>query len=266
MAAVYEADSSAEFRRELIRRGGESAARCFQCATCSSWCELATNDSMFPRRQMRKAQWGLTDSLIADPCIWLCHQCNDCTVNCPRDARPGDVMQVLRSMAVEKLAVPTFMGKLVANAGTTWPFLLGVPLLFWIAALALVTGLQVPADWKEYGQVVPHWLLYVVFFSVTGFVTAVVWTSGKRFWDLLGASGKRTGSFFQHLIPVAVDIMTHKRFDSCDATKTRRWGHFMLLWGFVGAAVWVHAASIRTIMPIRKFVVRFLTVIFLPLK
>jgi quinone-modifying oxidoreductase subunit QmoC len=34
-----------------------------------------------------------------------------------------------------------------------------------------------------------------------------------------------------------VEISTHKRFGECDAAASRRWGHFALLWGFVGAAV-----------------------------
>ena len=31
------------FRDELARRGGGSAARCFQCATCSAVCDLAAS-------------------------------------------------------------------------------------------------------------------------------------------------------------------------------------------------------------------------------
>ena len=46
-----------------------------------------------------------------------------------RDARPGDVMGVLRSLAVEALSVPRFLGEWVGNAGKTWPLLLGIPIL-----------------------------------------------------------------------------------------------------------------------------------------
>ena len=93
------------FRKELMERGGKTATRCYQCATCSSVCELAPADAPFPRSQMLAAQWGLEDRVLGDPAIWLCHQCNDCTTRCPREARPGDVMQALRSLAIEKVAV-----------------------------------------------------------------------------------------------------------------------------------------------------------------
>src|SRR5512142_3588982 len=104
------------FRAELLRRGGGDAARCMQCATCSSVCDLAPSDTAFPRRQMLWAQWGLADRLAGDPSIWLCHQCNDCTARCPRDARPGDTLQAIRSILIEDAGRPRFMARLVAHS------------------------------------------------------------------------------------------------------------------------------------------------------
>jgi len=54
---------------------------------------------------------------------------------------------------------------------------------------------------------------------------------------MLEGSDRRKGSFWSHLIPVAVDIMFHKRFDKCGTARPRKTGHFALFWGFVGAAV-----------------------------
>jgi quinone-modifying oxidoreductase subunit QmoC len=37
---------------------------------------------------------------------------------------------------------------------------------------------------------------------------------------------------------VLVEVATHKRFGDCErGVPKRRWGHFLLMWGFVGAAV-----------------------------
>jgi quinone-modifying oxidoreductase subunit QmoC len=227
---------SAEFRAKLGARGGETAARCYQCATCSSVCQLAQDDAPFPRRQMLRAQWGLGDELAGDPAVWLCHQCNDCTVRCPRDAKPGDVMQTVRSLAIEELAIPSFMGKLVAGAGSTWPLLIGLPLAFWIAALYAINGLQIPAEIHAYKEIVPHWLIYAVFYPLSGLVALAIGASAWRFWNLLGKNGARSGLFVSNLIPVLIEIATHKRFGSCEATGSRRWGHFGLMWGFVFAA------------------------------
>jgi quinone-modifying oxidoreductase subunit QmoC len=189
---------------------------------------------------MLLAQWGLADELAGDPAVWLCHQCNDCSVRCPRDAKPADVMQVIRSLTVEKLAVPKFMGSLVARAQSSWPVLVGVPILFWILLLAATGRFEHMAEigpnagWEHF---VPHWMIYSVYFPVAGFVTLVTFSSGMRFWNLMGAQANRTGSFVGGLIHALTDIATHKRFGSCDTARPRRWAHFLLFWGFMGAAI-----------------------------
>ncbi len=237
MATVTAIAPSSEFRAELARRGGDTAARCFQCATCGSVCELAPADQPFPRRQMLYAQWGLADRLAADPAVWLCHQCGDCSSRCPRDARPGTVIGAVRSMVIERLAAPRAAGRLVAGARTTWPLLLGVPVLFW-ALMVLLAGPALPVHVAAYEEVVPHAFIYGVFFPVAALVLLAAVISGRRFWTLLASGGPpRQGSFFAALVGVVGEIATHGRFGSCDEAVTRRWGHFTLFWGFVGAAV-----------------------------
>ena len=127
---------SAAIRKELSRIGAESVGRCYQCATCASVCELSTPEIAFPRQQMLLAQWGMVDRLAGDPAIWLCHQCTDCSERCPRDAKPGNVLQSLRATVIRKLAFPGFVGSLVGNARVTWPLLLLLPLLLLVLLLA----------------------------------------------------------------------------------------------------------------------------------
>jgi quinone-modifying oxidoreductase subunit QmoC len=206
---------SADFRKALKERGGETASKCYQCATCSSVCELAPDDSPFPRRQMLWAQWGLADHMAADPGVWLCHQCNDCTTRCPRDAKPGDVMQVARSLAVEKLAVPGFMGKLVGKASLTWPLLLGLPLAFWIVVLYLLHGFTIPGQPLIYHDFVPHWLIYIVYIPVFGLAGLFALASGLRFWKMLGNTQKRSGAFIADVSPALFDVAGHRRFGNC---------------------------------------------------
>ena len=231
MASTSAIASSPAFRQEVAKRGGETAARCYQCATCSSVCELAPADAPFPRRQMLWTQWGLADRLTGDPAVWLCHQCNDCTVHCPRDARPGDVLQTVRGLVVESLAFPKGLGRLVAHAKSTWP------ILFWIALLGATGLLQPPADFHAYEQIVPHSMLYSVFFPLAGFVTLAAFVSGRRYWQMMGEASPRSKPFLSGLWATGVDIATHKRFGTCGTARFRRLGHLLLFWGFVGAAV-----------------------------
>jgi quinone-modifying oxidoreductase subunit QmoC len=228
---------SAEFRAQLQKRGGATASRCYQCATCSSVCQLAPDGAPFPRKQMHYVQWGLGDRLASDPAVWLCHYCNDCTTRCPRDAKPGDVMQAARALTVETLAAPRFMGKLVGRAKVTWPLLLGVPFAFWVVVLYAINGLTIPEAPLVYDLLVPHWLIYVVFFPVTGLVLLASLVSGLRFWKLIGKNQQRTGSFIGNVIPAAIEVGIHSRFAKCGTAGSRRWGHFFLMWGFIGALI-----------------------------
>ena len=246
MASVPVIHTSSEFRDEFFDRGGENAARCYQCATCSSVCELAPANAPFPRRQILWAQWGLKDRLIADAGPWLCHQCNDCSVRCPREVNPGDMMAVARALVVEHLATPPFLGKLVGNVKKTWPLLIFGPLLFWIILLG-ATGAQVPGIDPALGPLdgnfyyehfVSHTLIYFTYFTATAWVLFALWTSGRKYWRLLGTAQKRTGTFLGALVPAVFDIALHKKFASCDrGVVKRRWGHFFVMWGFIGAAI-----------------------------
>jgi quinone-modifying oxidoreductase subunit QmoC len=241
---------SADIRKELTRVGAESVGRCYQCATCASVCELSTPEIPFPRQQMLLAQWGMVDRLAGDPAIWLCHQCTDCSERCPRDAKPGNVLQSLRATVIKHLAFPRFVGSLVGNARVTWPLLVLLPLLFWIGFVALAgpVGLNAPEPEAVespfgnyfglvYEDFVPHWMLYVVFFAVAGWVTLAAWISGTRLWKAMGRGVTRRKSFVAGFMEVIKDILVHQSFGSCTTVGTRRWGHLLLFWGFVGAAV-----------------------------
>jgi quinone-modifying oxidoreductase subunit QmoC len=131
------------------------------------------------------------------------------------------------------------MGKLVANASSTWPILLGVPFLFWVVMIYAYNGLTIPEAPLVYKNFVPHLMIDTTFISVATLVVIMAGTSAMRFWNLLGTSSQRSGSFISNLIPAVVDVLTHKRFGSCETGGggSRKTGHLLLFFGFVGAAI-----------------------------
>lgn len=130
MSERVQVGTDLEFVRYLKENGGETMKKCFQCATCSVVCELSPKEYAFPRKEMIQASWGLKDKLMSDPDIWLCHGCMDCSLQCPRSARPADLMGALRSYVYRAYAYPKFLGDALASPKA-------LPGLF-IAAMAFV--------------------------------------------------------------------------------------------------------------------------------
>lgn len=69
---------------------------CFQCGSCTVVCDLSDNSALFPRKIVRYVLLGLRDLL--NRCLepWLCHDCGDCSIYCPRQAEPREAMMTLR--------------------------------------------------------------------------------------------------------------------------------------------------------------------------
>jgi ferredoxin len=81
---------------EVRKYGVFNARGCFNCGSCTIDCDLATGSASFPRRTMQSVVLGLKDSVRQSLDPWLCHDCGDCSVTCPREAKPRESMQTLR--------------------------------------------------------------------------------------------------------------------------------------------------------------------------
>ena len=244
-----------DFIRRLLDGGGGDLKQCFQCATCSVACELAEGQSRpFPRKEMIWAQWGLKDRLLADPDVWLCHQCNDCSTKCPRGARPGDVLNAVRHEAVRQYAVPGFLGSWMSQARM-------LPVLFLLPALLLAVALAVKEQlWVSgqgvltylhhegfYASLFPHWLLIGFYSAFWGLALLGGLVGAARFWGAMKAADQASGrevaseGVVGSTLRVFKSILTHDRFSKCTSQAPRRTAHLGAFYGFLAlfiVSVW----------------------------
>lgn len=96
MAGAVQIQPDTDFIRDVMRLGGGDLKMCAQCASCTSVCSLSTAEDGFPRKQVLAAQWGLKETLVADPSPWLCFYCGECSKKCTRNVGPGEIMMALR--------------------------------------------------------------------------------------------------------------------------------------------------------------------------
>ena len=231
-----------EFLKNVLAEGGADVKKCVQCATCSVVCELSTGRKPFPRKEMLWAQWGLKDRLLADPDVWLCHQCNDCSTHCPRGARPGDLLAAVRHQAVKHYATPRFLVDWMSQVKT-------LPLMLLIAAALVGFALVIRGPLEAalplgehhhefYADFFPHWLLIGYFSILTGLAALVVLVGAVKFWHAMkevdDSPGGRSPSL--GLVPSAVrvakSILVHDKFGKCTSQASRRVAHLTAFYGF----------------------------------
>ncbi len=233
------------FKSSIARTGGDDLGKCYQCATCSAVCQLSPENKPFPRKEMLLAQWGQKDKLVSDPDVWLCHQCNDCTVRCPRGARPGDVMAAIRNYSFAHFAVPGFMGRL-ASKGSGLPFLMLIPVLIFII-LADWSQIQVFSGHVHFYDFLQNGRLEMLFMGGNALVFGLALIGLVRFYKGMANSWnvKPEMGFVKAGIQTVIEILGHKRFGTCDASNYRKTAHFLVFFGFFGAAATAGLALMR---------------------
>ena len=233
-----------EFVKEVIDAGGETLKKCFQCATCSVVCNVTPDDKPFPRKEMLQAQWGLKDELFANPDIWLCHQCSDCTAHCPRGAKPGEVLGAVRKLSLQEYSSPSFLGKMVADPKFLIA-LVAVPLAIFLGILAKLGHLNM-ANIKPghdggivYANFIPVPYIDVVFILAASFAGFTFLRGVLKYWERLksGAQKQPDGDLSINLAVALKEILFHERFDKCTVTEARKTSHMFVLFSFIGLAI-----------------------------
>jgi len=256
MAETQTLTPNAAFIHEVRAMGGDSLKKCYQCATCSSVCSLSLKSNPFPRKEMFLAGWGQTEKLIQDPNVWLCHQCNDCSTYCPRGARPGDVLAAIRSYAYKYFSFPAFMGMALASKKAL-PLLLLVPIVILLGCIALFAPhtpdggyVFLQSGTIDFNNFLPHSSVDALFVlgNIMIFLFAAI--GFRRFWKGLHRPGMQyKQSFIPSLIATLTETLAHRKFRDCEANHARMIGHFLLLYGFIGAMITTGAVFVSVFIP-----------------
>jgi heterodisulfide reductase subunit C len=80
--------------------GGEAIRSCIQCGMCTGSCPTASKWDYPPRKAIAMVRAGLRDELLSSNSMWFCASCYTCTVRCPRDIKPADIMHALEIISI----------------------------------------------------------------------------------------------------------------------------------------------------------------------
>jgi quinone-modifying oxidoreductase subunit QmoC len=231
------------FVNEIIKGGGESLKKCYQCATCSVVCNVTPEGNPFPRKEMVLAQWGQKDKLIASADVWLCHQCSDCTAYCPRGAKPGEVLNAIRKQSIKEVALIPLFGKIATDPKLIW-LLFAIPMALFAVVMGVLGNLDIAkvrakSAVMAYHNMMPVPAIDTIFILTAAFAAFSAFMGIKRLWSGMQATtgGQGNGSPFTHVVPAVLEILAHKKFADCSVNRLRQWGHLLLFYSFAGLAV-----------------------------
>lgn len=244
MAESVRINPDLQFIRDIKKAGGQNVKKCFQCATCSAVCNLSPSTKPFPRKEMIHTQWGQIDHLIKNPDVWLCYQCNDCSINCPRGAKPGDVMAAIRAYIYRTFAFPSFMGRALAEI--RWlPLLLLLPIIILWGCIELSAPKTADGQFLfaqggviDFNIFLPHSTVDALFVFGNILIFFLATVGFIRFWKALQGRGESLVIGFLPALWLTInEIISHSRFFKCEANRARSTAHIMILAGFVGAMI-----------------------------
>lgn len=235
-----------ELKKELHKFGTKDWNDCFHCGNCTATCQLTEREVLFPRKAIRQAQMGLSESLASNADPWLCYYCGDCSETCPRDANPGEIMMTLRRYLTSLYDWTGFSGMLYksvrAHVLTMVLLFVAVIISFLIFSGPMITeltsegGVQLnrfaPAETIAH---IDHILLSILsFFLLTNILNmyqkvVLKDKSVKIPWHL----------YLTEIGEAAVHFGTQLRFSKCKKSRMYWFGHWFLMMGYVTMFVFI---------------------------
>jgi len=225
---------------DLRRYGKFDTTGCYQCGSCTLSCDLVENSVSFPRKSIRYALLGLRQPLVASLEPWVCHDCGDCSIKCPRQAEPRISMITLRRFLSAQYdwtglgaklyqSDAWYLGSLVFVALLTVALIIGYHL--WYLSMPARDFATTPLGLEHMFPIMTYYTLVVILLPLLLLLSRVV-----RIWRLTMGGADRTPAplfaYVAELWTYVYQSVTHSLMRKCP--EHGRWrGHWILAFGTV---------------------------------
>jgi len=226
---------------EVRKYGVFNARGCFNCGSCTIDCDLATDAASFPRRSMQSVVLGLRDSVHQSLDPWLCHDCGDCSVTCPREAKPRESLKTLRRYLMAQYDWTGLSRRICRSPG--WEigalsFVAGLVLALVILYHLYVVHLEVSV-FRSTAMGLEHMFNGITYFTVAVFLLSAFFIASHaaRMFTLTMRRGPHAAIPLKFYLAEAktmfLQMVTHQQILKCPATmQKRRWiMHWLLALG-----------------------------------
>lgn len=229
--------------KEIRKYGKFDVKGCYNCGTCPVVCNLSKDLAPFPRRPIQYTLIGSKELVLKSIEAFLCHDCGDCSIACPRETEPRLSMATLRRYLVSKYDITRIASKILSSK------IIGIASYFIVAILSFLViflyhyfkiGLS-PSDFFPSSMPIEHILpeggfrilqgytLFVILFPILILFIGVIRMGYFTF------KGEKVSfsSFFFALYEIIVNILTQKDMLKCTKkeNKIRYIFHIMMAIG-----------------------------------
>ena len=95
--------NNAKKQAEQIREiSGVNTRKCMKCGKCSASCPAYDEMDIRPHQFVSYVESGDVSSLLESKSLWKCLSCFACVERCPRDVKPGKLIDAARQIVVRE--------------------------------------------------------------------------------------------------------------------------------------------------------------------
>ena len=94
--------SNAEMTNKIREISGSNPQKCMKCGKCSASCPSFNEMDIKPHQFVSYVNDGNVEALMASKSLGKCLSCFACVERCPRDVKPGKLVDAARQMLIRQ--------------------------------------------------------------------------------------------------------------------------------------------------------------------
>ena len=95
-------DKKELLKEQVIRASGVNPLKCMRCGKCSGTCPSYDEMEYHPHQFVYMVEMGDIETLMKSESVYKCLSCFACVERCPRDVKPGKLIDAARQLVVRE--------------------------------------------------------------------------------------------------------------------------------------------------------------------
>ena len=93
-----------DLKKEILRISNVNVKKCMKCGKCSASCPSFNEMDIKPHQFVSYVQRGDIEALAESKSLYKCLSCFACVERCPRDVKPGKLIDAARQLVIRQRA------------------------------------------------------------------------------------------------------------------------------------------------------------------